>query len=77
MRQKFAGPVGFLLGSARGDHCGCATGPSIRGSFDRTLTVTAPIRLELANASGDVSITGSADNQVHVHARRALLRYGL
>ncbi len=38
------------------------------GSFDRTLNVTAPIRLELANVSGDVSITGSADNKVHVHA---------
>jgi hypothetical protein len=46
---------------------GCAVGPSVNGSFDRTLTVTAPIRLELANASGDVSITGSTDGKVHVH----------
>ena len=46
---------------------GCAVGPSVSGSFDRTLSVTAPIRLELANASGDVSITGSADGKVHVH----------
>jgi hypothetical protein len=46
---------------------GCAVGPSASGSFDRTLTVTAPIRLELANASGDVSITGSTDGKVHVH----------
>jgi hypothetical protein len=45
----------------------CAVGPSASGSFDRTLTVTAPIRLELANASGDVSITGSSDGKVHVH----------
>jgi hypothetical protein len=43
-------------------------GPSVSGSFDRTLSVTAPIRLELANASGDVSITGSTDGKVHVHA---------
>jgi hypothetical protein len=43
-------------------------GPSVNGSFDRTLSVTAPIRLELANASGDVSITGSTDGKVHVHA---------
>jgi Putative adhesin len=43
-------------------------GPSVKGSFDRTLSVTAPIRLELANASGDVSITGSTDGKVHVHA---------
>src|SRR3954447_21142778 len=46
---------------------GCAVGPSVSGSFDRTLTVTAPIRLEVGNASGDVSITGSADGKVHVH----------
>jgi DUF4097 and DUF4098 domain-containing protein YvlB len=46
---------------------GCAVGPSASGSFDRTLSVTAPIRLELANASGDVSITGSTDGKVHVH----------
>jgi DUF4097 and DUF4098 domain-containing protein YvlB len=47
---------------------GCAVGPAATGSFDRTLTVTGPIRLELANASGDISITGSADRKVHVHA---------
>jgi DUF4097 and DUF4098 domain-containing protein YvlB len=47
---------------------GCAIGPAVSGSFDRMLTVTAPIRLELANASGDVTITGSADGKVHVHA---------
>jgi DUF4097 and DUF4098 domain-containing protein YvlB len=47
---------------------GCAMGPAVTGSFDRTLNVTAPIRLELANASGNVSITGSTDNKVHVHA---------
>ena len=46
---------------------GCAVGPSVSGSFDRTLTVTTPIRLEVGNASGDVSITGSADGKVHVH----------
>jgi hypothetical protein len=46
---------------------GCAVGPSASGSFDRTLAVAAPIRLELANASGDVSITGSTDGKVHVH----------
>ena len=46
---------------------GCAVGPSVTGGFDRTLNVSVPIRLELANASGDVSITGSADEKVHVH----------
>jgi hypothetical protein len=47
---------------------GCATGPAATGAFDRTFTVSGPIRLELSNASGDVTITGSADKQVHVHA---------
>jgi DUF4097 and DUF4098 domain-containing protein YvlB len=46
---------------------GCAMGPSVSGSFDRTLSVSGPIRLELNNTSGDVSITGSADGKVHVH----------
>jgi len=67
MRQQLAAPLAFALASFAG--AGCAAGPSVTGSFDRTLTVTAPIRLELTNASGDVSITGSGDNQVHVHAQ--------
>jgi DUF4097 and DUF4098 domain-containing protein YvlB len=65
--------VGAPLGSL-GPLCalalcvGCAIGPGVTGSFDRTITVSAPIRLELANASGDVAITGSSDGKVHVHA---------
>jgi DUF4097 and DUF4098 domain-containing protein YvlB len=66
MRHKLAVPLTMVLASSY--LAGCAVGPSVTGSFDRTLTVTSPIRLELANASGDVSITGSADNKVHVHA---------
>jgi DUF4097 and DUF4098 domain-containing protein YvlB len=46
---------------------GCSTGPAVRGSFDRDYNVTGPIRLELNNASGDVTITASADGKVHVH----------
>jgi DUF4097 and DUF4098 domain-containing protein YvlB len=57
-----AGLVVAALASA-----GCAMGPSVSGSFDRTLSVSGPIRLELNNTSGDVSITGSADGKVHVH----------
>jgi Toastrack DUF4097 len=49
-------------------NAGCAMGPEASGSFDRTLTVSGPIRLELNNTSGDVSITGSADAKVHIHA---------
>jgi DUF4097 and DUF4098 domain-containing protein YvlB len=62
---SFVAPVALLAVAAT--VAGCAMGPSVNGSFDRTLSVTAPIRLELANASGDVSITGSADGKVHVH----------
>jgi DUF4097 and DUF4098 domain-containing protein YvlB len=46
---------------------GCQNGPVVSGAFDRKYDVTGPIRLELANASGDVDITGSADGKVHVH----------
>jgi DUF4097 and DUF4098 domain-containing protein YvlB len=46
---------------------GCSVGPAVSGSFDRTYSVTGPIRLELANASGDIQITGAADGKVHVH----------
>jgi DUF4097 and DUF4098 domain-containing protein YvlB len=47
---------------------GCNEGPSVSGSFDRTYNVTGPVHLELANASGDVNISGSSDGKVHVHA---------
>ena len=61
----FAAPTGLLLATFAS--AGCAIGPSVNGSFDRTLSVSGPIRLELNNTSGDVSITGSADGKVHVH----------
>jgi hypothetical protein len=63
--SSLAAPLGLLLAAIAA--AGCAVGPSASGSFDRTLSVIAPIRLELANASGDVSITGSNDGKVHVH----------
>jgi hypothetical protein len=47
---------------------GCQMGPAATGAFDRSFAVTAPIRLELTNASGNVTVTGSSDNKVHVHA---------
>lgn len=46
---------------------GCYSGPAATGSFDRTFSVTGPVLLELSNASGDVSITGSSDGKVHIH----------
>jgi DUF4097 and DUF4098 domain-containing protein YvlB len=46
---------------------GCDVGPSVSGSFDRQYDVSGPVRLELSNVSGDISITGSTDGKVHVH----------
>ena len=46
---------------------GCGAGGESKGSFDRTLTVSGPIKLDLSNASGTVRITGSSDNKVHIH----------
>ena len=57
----------LLLLSAILVSAGCNSGPAVTGAFDRTFSVTGPIRVELANASGDVDITGSADGKVHVH----------
>jgi DUF4097 and DUF4098 domain-containing protein YvlB len=45
----------------------CGFGPTEHGSFDRTLDVSGPLRLELATASGAVRITGTTDNKVHIH----------
>jgi DUF4097 and DUF4098 domain-containing protein YvlB len=64
-RRTLAALAGLLLAASL--NAGCAMGPSASGSFDRTLSVSGPIRLELNNTSGDVSITGSADGKVHVH----------
>lgn len=46
---------------------GCQMGPTVSGSFDRSLDISGPIRLELTNVAGDVSIVGSVDGKVHVH----------
>src|SRR5258707_14428217 len=66
MTQRKSAGLAFLL-FATVASAGCAMGPSASGTFDRTLSVSGPIRLELNNTSGDVSITGSTDRKVHVH----------
>ena len=38
-------------------------------TFDRSFTVTAPVRIEVSNGSGSVQIRGSADGTVHVHGK--------
>jgi hypothetical protein len=67
MTQRKLAALAYLLSAALAS-TGCAMGPAASGSFDRTLSVSGPIRLELNNTSGDVSITGSADGKVHIHA---------
>lgn len=59
--------IGTLLAGASMLSAGCGTGVAAQGSFDRTYTVNGPMRLDLANASGSVRISGSSDNRVHVH----------
>ena len=38
-------------------------------TFDRTLNVSGPVRLELSNGSGNVDIRGSIDGKVHVYGK--------
>src|SRR5215467_3996603 len=57
-----------LLATATAALVACDIGPTEQGSFDRTLAVSTPLRLELANSSGSVRITGaSSDGKVHIH----------
>lgn len=56
---------------------GCSMGPSVSGSFDRSLDVSGPIRLELSNVAGDIAIVGSADSKVHVHGDVRVSGFGL
>jgi len=74
MNRRFAAVAGLLLPALL--NAGCAMGPSASGSFDRTLSVSGPIRLELNNAAGDVSITGSSDGKVHIHGDARASSFG-
>ena len=62
----------YLAGAA-----GCYSGAAATGNFDRTLSVSGPVRIELSNAAGDVQIVGSADGKVHVHAEVRASGFGL
>jgi Putative adhesin len=41
--------------------------PAADASFDKTLTVSGPVHLELATGSGDVQIKAGPDGKVHIH----------
>jgi hypothetical protein len=47
---------------------GCGIGPGESGSFDKTMTVTAPVQLEINNGSGRVEVRSGEPGQVRVHA---------
>ena len=46
---------------------GCGSQPSAEGSFDKSLTVGGPIRIELTNGSGDSQVTTGPDGEVRIH----------
>ena len=64
-RYRLPGTLALLLLTIA--IAGCEIGPAVSGSFDRSLDVSGPIRLELTNIAGDISIVGSGDGKVHVH----------
>ncbi|HLQ00064.1 MAG TPA: hypothetical protein VK156_02975, partial [Candidatus Limnocylindria bacterium] len=57
---------------------GCTAVPEDSASFDRTLSVTGPVRLDLSNGSGSVQITGGTTGQVRIHGdiRRRAFFFG-
>src|ERR1700686_5316017 len=73
--HKLATPIALL--TLLVTLAGCQMGPSVAGSFDRSLDVSGPIRLELSNVAGDVSVVGSADGKVHVHGDVRVSGFGL
>lgn len=62
-RQLLLGSALLLAGLAS-----ACVGPAARGSFDRTLTVTGPVRLYLTNSSGGSRITAGPPGRVSIHA---------
>lgn len=46
----------------------CMVGAGAPGTFDRSYSVTGPVRLELANGSGSSVVSAGAAGEVHVHA---------
>src|SRR5574337_1480724 len=58
-----------VLGAALGlalAAAGCTGGATSSGSFERSLSVTGPARLELANGSGSVQISAGDPGQVRI-----------
>lgn len=47
---------------------GCGIGPGESGTFEKTMTVSGPVQVELNNGSGRVEIRSGQTGQVRVHA---------
>lgn len=62
---RLAGPLALITLALV--FSGCTMGPSVSGSFDRSLDVSGPLHVELSNVSGNVTITGATDGKVHIH----------
>ncbi len=45
----------------------CGSRNSVEGTFDRTLTVTGPVHLQLMTGSGDTIITTGPPGQIRIH----------
>jgi DUF4097 and DUF4098 domain-containing protein YvlB len=46
---------------------GCRSQPSAEGSFDKTFTVSGPVRIEMTNGSGDSHVTIGPAGEVRIH----------
>jgi DUF4097 and DUF4098 domain-containing protein YvlB len=66
-KHRLAGALAFLTALLLLAGCDVGMGPSVSGVFDKSLDVSSPIRVELSNVSGDITITGATDGKVHVH----------
>ena len=53
---------------------GCGIGPGESGTFDKTMTVTGPVQLEVNNGSGRVEIRSGQSGEVRVHAEFTVWR---
>ena len=51
---------------------GCMFGPAETGSFDKTLSVSGPIQLDLHNGSGHVEIRAGQASQVRIHGEYSI-----
>ncbi len=62
---RLGAPLLSLLAMIAAVAAGCM-GPSVTGSFDRTLNMNGPVELELQNGSGDVRIHTGQAGQVRI-----------